>query len=79
MEDKFVHIGQGPATPVNDGRTFEDLGYTNPDLYRKVDPRERDFPEVAPRQYDLGIYSKDGYLTTTKLVHNEKSTTTEIP
>lgn len=37
------------------------------------------YDEVAPRQYDLEVRGVNSYRTTTITVHDEESTTTEIP
>lgn len=79
MANVFVTNSEGPGKVVGDGDEFNNLGYTNPDLYRKIDPTARLEPEVAPRDYKLGIYNKDSILTTYISTHDELSTTDEIP
>lgn len=79
-------IGQGPAKKASDKDLARDeLGYTNPNLHRRVDPQEpkkADNPlnqEVAPRDYQLDIQNVHSYRTTKINVHDEESTDCEIP
>lgn len=60
-------------------------GFTNPNLHRRVDAHEPEHEdnqlnqELAPREYTLEIKGTNSYRTTTITVHDEESTTTEIP
>ena len=63
-------VTQDPPAP-------EDPNY-DPDDPESVD-RSYLNKEVAPREYDLGIQGVHSYRTTTLVVHDEESTTTEIP
>ena len=105
---KYPVLGQGPHRVVMkaDGTILDQdaydrdvVGYTNPDLHRRVDPQkppeptdpnyDQDDPksvdrsylnqEIEPRKYELGIQGVHSYRTTTYTVHDEESTTTEIP
>lgn len=78
--------GQGPADPVRSGSidaNNNSHGYTHPDLHRTIDPsdpqlltdevRDETVPgELEPRQYSVGIYGRDSYRTTHKIVHTEE-------
>ena len=78
--------GQGPADPVRPGSidaNNNSHGYTHPDLHRTIDPsdpqlltdekRDEVVPgELEPRQYSVGIYGRDSYRTTHKIVHTEE-------
>jgi hypothetical protein len=61
------------------------VGFTNPNLHRRIDPKEppeAENPldqELAPREYSLEIHGTNSYRTTTITVHDEDSTTSEIP
>lgn len=81
--ENFPKTAHGVAKPA----TMEEIdlynfGYTNPDLLRVVDPQqpEEGSPEVAPRDYILGVYdSINSYRTEIRHLHDEESTTCEIP
>lgn len=111
--DGVVHpypiMTQGPSTVVMkaDGTILDQdayymdtvVGYTNPNLHRRVDPQKPPEPtdpnydptdpksvdrsylnqELEPRKYNLEIHGVHSYRTTTYTVHDEESTTTEIP
>lgn len=75
-------MAQGPATtPLTvDEQAKDDIGYTNPNLHRRVDPQQPTDPDkVKPDSYQLGIYGTNSYRTTTTYYHDEESTTCEIP
>ena len=59
----------------------DDLGFTHPNLHRRVDVQQPTDPrEVAPRKYTVGVYDKiNSYRTTEISYHDEESTTCEIP
>lgn len=77
---EFPHTAQGvakPATPRD--IELDELGYTHPDLHRRVDPTHPD-TEVADRKYTIGVY--DGIHSTRTVqqyFHDEESETCEIP
>lgn len=69
-----------PLTPEEQAK--DDLGFTHPNLHRRVDPQEsaEGSKEVAPRKYTLGVYDGiNSYRTTEITYHDEESTTCEIP
>lgn len=75
-------VGQGPARPADaEDIQRDDNGFTNPNLHRRINPQEPapDSGEVAPRGYELGIYSTDSYRTVFINTHDEESETSEIP
>lgn len=74
-------MGQGPAKIASsEDLEIESHGYTNPNLHRITDPKDPpEDGEVDPRDYHLSIHDVNGYQTTTIIVHDEESTTSEIP
>ena len=83
---QYPVMGQGPATPASEEDLARDeLGFTNPNLHRRIDPQEppvADDPrnqEVAPRSYQLDVQNVHSYRTTTINVHDEDSTDDETP
>jgi len=72
----YPQYGQGNSTPASDEDIQrDDLGYTNPNLHRRVDPK---FPveaddatdyELTPRDYLIGIQAVNSYRTTIKTEH----------
>lgn len=79
----FPVLGQGPGHFIPDDgieKELDDRGFTNPNLHRRIDPKEPTDPElVAPSNYSLGIYGPHSYRTQTLHTHDEESTTSEIP
>lgn len=74
--------GQGPAKPATpEDIAYDELGTTNPNLHRRVDPQEptAESGEVAPREYSIGIYGTHSYRTTKISLHDEDSETSEVP
>lgn len=68
-------MGQGPAVPIDPGsieETRDEAGFTHPNLHRRIDTDE-------PEKYELGIYGLDSYRLTDTSLHDEESTTSEIP
>lgn len=85
-EHQYPMIGQGPAKLADaDDLARDALGFTNPNLHRRVDPKEPPIAEdprnqeVAPREYQLNIQGLRSYRTTTINVHNEESIDDETP
>jgi hypothetical protein len=79
-------VGQGPATLASPEDLARDaLGFTNPNLHRRVEPHDPPTAEdprnqeVAPRGYQLNIQGVHSYRTTTINVHNEDSIYDETP
>lgn len=72
-------VATTPLTPEEQEK--DDIGFTNPNLHRRVDPQTPSDPkEVAPRKYTIGVYDKlHSYRTTEITYHDEESTTCEIP
>lgn len=74
----YPAIGQGPAelaSPEDIAR--DELGFTNPNLHRRVDPKLTDFnypEEFKPREYKLAIQKFNSYRTTTINTHDEDAT-----
>jgi len=93
-EVPYPIAGAGSGWVQTEDGTIEDqiaydkdqvTGFTNPNLHRRIDPHEpkhEDNPlnqELAPREYRLEIKGTNSYRTTTITVHDEESTTSEIP
>lgn len=75
-------MGQGPAVELTTEEEYKDseIGFTNPNLHRRVDPKSPTDPqEIKSREYNLGIYGTESYRTTTVYLHDEDSETSEIP
>ena len=84
---------QGPGHFIQDPseeQTKDDIGFTNPNLHRRIDPLDPEDPflpvpspldpnAILPNSYEIGIYGKNSYMTQTVHVHDEYSTTSEIP
>ena len=76
----FPELAQGPAKLA----TAEDIekdqeGYTHPNLHRRIDDSVQEPGELTPREYSLSIGGVNSYRTTSITVHEEGSTTSEIP
>lgn len=80
---EFPTMGQGPGyfiDPSSLDQELDDLGFTNPNLHRRIDPQEPTTEgAVAPNSYVIGIYGKNSHRTVTLYLHDEESTTSEIP
>lgn len=83
---QYPRVGQGPAVVASEEDMRRDaLGFTNPNLHRRVDPQPppiADDPrnqEVAPRSYQLNIMNVHSIRTTGINVHDEDSIDSEIP
>jgi hypothetical protein len=78
-------MAQGPAKPVEPDSEEErkDLvdGITKPNLHRRIDNESTPLSpeEVKPDTYELSVGGVSSYRTTTHTIHDEESTTTEIP
>lgn len=75
-------IGQGPAIELTAEDRYKDdkIGFTNPNLHRRVDPRiPSNSYETSPRGYNIGIYGLESYRTTTVHLYDEASEESEIP
>ena len=60
----------------------DQLGFTNPNLHRRVDNEiaPTDPKEVRPRTYEIGVWDGvNSYRTEEVYYHDEESTTSEIP
>ena len=76
---KMPLTGQGPAVPIKSKsieKKRDKTGYTHPNLHRRIAKESAD-PKGA--DYELGIYGVDSYRTTRWNMHDEESTTSEIP
>lgn len=74
-------MAQGPAhIATSDEIALDNHGLTNPNLHRRIDPQQPEDPvEIKPRSYILSVNGYNSYRTTTKYIHDEESTTDEIP
>lgn len=80
-------------TDVTIVRNVGEMGYTNPNLHRRIDqdliaPTGSDYPFVKyredgtayPQHVVIGVWDgRNSYRTTTTFIHDEESTTCEIP
>lgn len=86
QEHKYPRAGQGPARLADESDLERDaLGFTHPNLHRRVDPQDPDTAdseynqEKYPRGYQLMIQNVHSYRTTTINAHDEESIDSEIP
>lgn len=85
MSAEFPLTGQGPAKVADSTALAKDAtGFTHPNLHRRVDPAEPEAssPEVAARNYSLGIYGLNSHRTTQiyyRRDENELESKSEIP
>lgn len=78
---RYKQLGQGPAKPVVDstgtkdpnGLARDELGFTHPNLHRRIEAQDRKLPEEMPRQYEFGIYGTDSHQVRKKIFHDEES------
>ena len=79
----FPRMGQGPGyfiDPASEEQVLDDIGFTNPNLHRRIDPQEPTTEgAVAPNSYSIGIYGKNSHRTVKLHLHDEESTTSETP
>jgi len=85
-EHPYPRMGQGPAILADeDDLDRDELGFTNPNLHRRVEPHDppiADDPknqELSPRQYQLNLQNVRSYRTTQINVHDEESIDDETP
>lgn len=78
---ELVLPNEGTARPANEEELAKDeLGFTNPNLHRRIDPQQPTDPEeVLPRGYMFAIENGTSYRTTIINTHDEDSETSEIP
>lgn len=76
-------MAQGPAKPATPEEIAKETnpGYTKPNLHRRIDNESTplDEGEIKPDTYELTVQGVSSYRTTTHTIHDEESTTTEIP
>lgn len=85
-ERKYPNIAQGNAKLANESDLERDeLGFTNPNLHRRIDPKEPIQAEnplnqkLEPRKYILSVHGVYSYRNTKLTVHDEEQTYLEIP
>lgn len=87
MANNFEWMTQGPAKVADVTAIAKDkVGYTNKNLHARIKDEESrtdhttmSNEEVGPRSYELGITNVNKYRVVTHDLHDEDSTTTEIP
>lgn len=57
----------------------DEIGYTNPNLHRRIDPQTQTSPILSPNTYSFTIQNNQSYRLTHIHTHDEDSTTSEIP
>lgn len=67
-EGRWEKIADGSIQSVRDNN-----GFINPNLHR------RKSTDTEDRSITVGVYSLNSYRTTEYIVHDEESTTSEIP
>lgn len=81
-ENIYPKLAQGeakPATPVD--IAHDQGGITYPNLHRRIDNDATPLAEgeLEPDKYTVSVSSVDSYRTTKHIVHDEESTTSEVP
>lgn len=80
---EYPEVGHGDMKPASQEELEKDAhGYTHPNLHRRTDIQQPDpeSSEVAPRDYQIGIYNDLHSIRMTNIhTHDEESTTCEIP
>lgn len=77
-----IPLAQGPAKPATEEDLIRDAsGITYPNLHRRIDDEGTPLAEgeVAPDQYEITVGAVNSFRTTKHTVHDESSTTSEIP
>lgn len=70
-------MGQGPSVLADDSDiSHDDVGFTHPNLHRRIYTP----PDATDNKtYKIGIFGVDSYRTTETYIHDEESTTSEVP
>lgn len=80
---EFPTMSQGPGHFIPDSGEEMDkdqLGFTNPNLHRRIDPQPYFLDgRSVENSYTISIYGHNSYRTTSVPLHDEESTTCEIP
>lgn len=81
MKHEFIPITQGRAVPASEEDLKKDeLGITRPDLHRRIKSEtSKEGDEYLPREYSISVQGVDSYRYTQSFLHDEDSTTSEIP
>lgn len=76
VEHTLELIAPGPAIKVESMPS----PYTTPDLFRQIESQPDIQPEeLAPREYAVQILGRHSIRSVKTYVHDEQSTTSEIP
>ena len=75
-DNPWIYIYDGHAIEPEPDQRFVHVGYWK---LEQGEVATSLYDEVASRQYDLEVRGVNSYRTTTITVHDEESTTTEIP
>lgn len=71
-ELNIEEIGQGPAQPATEAEiSFDELGYTTPNLHRRIDSRldDQDTEEITPKDYKFTIQGLNSHRYSRKTFH----------
>lgn len=81
MAIDITPIAQGPAKIADADALAKDAdGFTSLNLHRRIDPQlHSESGEVRDRDYALLVQGTNSYRYTEVYVHDEESTTCEIP
>lgn len=81
MSKEFIKLTQGPAVLADEEALKKDeAGLTHPNLHRRIkEDKTIGENEISPREYEIAVRGVDSYRSTKTFVHDEESTTTEIP
>lgn len=81
-ENIYPKLAQGSAKPATAlDQIYDQGGITYPNLHRRIDNENTPLAEgeAAPDEYLLAVGGVDSYRNTKHTIHNEDSTTSEIP
>ena len=79
-----VHViqpmAQGLAVPADAEALAKDaVGYTHPNLHRRIQATDRELPELSPRYHELIVGGVNSYRYAKINLHDDSSTDTEVP
>lgn len=81
MQYEDLWVSRKEASKASESELEKDkLGFTNPNLHRRINNDGHIIdPELKPRQYNLSISGYNSYRGVDITLHDEDSTTSEIP
>lgn len=77
-----LKMAQGLAEPIeakSEEANKDEIGFTNPNLHRRIETDLEKPDGVLDMEISLRVQGVESYRTTSYTVHDEESTTCEIP